>query len=83
VFKARLDYLYYAEKYDEACELGQEHIKCTATIRRETFEAVLMCAAKAGRKELGLQMLEHLESLDVEDAGLLYVCKKAKELIDM
>ena len=75
--KYKLDLLYYEGRFDEACRVG-EAILSRGNCRRETFEAVLRAAVRADRRELAERMLVHLESLEVQDAGLAYVLEQAR-----
>lgn len=84
VVKYHLDWLYYVGEYREACRIGEEYIRVTNTgIRREIYESILICATKDENQSLAVGMLEYLESLDVQDSGLDYVCCNSRKALGL
>lgn len=81
VLKHQVDWLFYKERYEEACQRARRALAllwagATGT-RRELFEAILECALKANDHELAQQMYIHLASIRVEDSSLEHVLAKA------
>ena len=58
--------------------------KITKTgVRREIYESILVCATKVNNRDLALEMLDYLESLDVQDSGLDYVCYNSRKTLGL
>lgn len=91
LIKYQIDYLFYQTRYAQACDLCEhwleERDRCLAAggeakaIKREMYEAILVCAVRAERWTLAKRALAYLDSLNVEDAGLSFVRQKYRAVI--
>ena len=91
LIKYQVDYLFYQARYAQACDLCErwleERDRCLAAggeargIKREMYEAILVCGVRSGRWTLAKRALEYLDSLSVEDAGLSFVLQKYRAII--
>lgn len=79
--KYKMDWLFRQGRLGEACDLG-ESLLSRGRQKREVYEAVLVCAARIGRRGTAQRMIEHLESLGVEDSGLAIVIERSRALLD-
>lgn len=81
ILKHQVDWLFYREQYEEACQRVRCMLDTLVTgatgTRRELFEAILECALKASDTELVQQMYTYLASIRVEDSSLAYVLTRA------